>query len=329
MYSSDIISRSLERWVPFKLVDGPDGLLCRWLYVGKHPFTDPFFDETVLKCFQLPQNSGGFKVISQAEMIAEWAAGIDAVPPGAFIFHVSRCGSTLLSQVLGLSKTAISLSEVPFFDSVLRRQAGGSVISNEDLDEMLAGAVKFYGARRTRAEDRLFIKTDSWHLLFHKKIRALYPETPFAILYRNPADVLESNKRRSGMQTVQGIIEPAVFGIQDFDYTDPGDYMAAVLEQFYRCIIDISENDNNTLLLDYKDGLPAMVQQISRITKTALTKTEQSRIDARLLRDAKNPGERFTEKNTGVVDSPRLQVLTGLYHKINMIKDSRKAGMIC
>ena len=109
-------SNELKNWVPWKL----SNTLCEWLYTGNKKFTEPFFDDTISVCRNLDENRKPYKVVSDLQIMAEWAGDINALVPSAIIFHVSRCGSTLLSQLLGLDETHIVLSEVPFFDELLR-----------------------------------------------------------------------------------------------------------------------------------------------------------------------------------------------------------------
>ena len=142
---------SLEQWVPHKLIIHNGQWLCRWLNVGDTPFSEPFFEDTISKC-----RSNGvppYHSVSHVELLPEWAGNLGSVQPSAFIFHISRCGSTLLSQLLGIQRGNVVLSEVPVFDELLRAQVA---------PEILKAAIDFYGQKRTGDEQRLFIKTDSW-----------------------------------------------------------------------------------------------------------------------------------------------------------------------
>ncbi|MEO6742065.1 MAG: sulfotransferase family protein, partial [Chthoniobacteraceae bacterium] len=106
----------LRGWLPHRLRQGTGVLDCRWLYFGNAAFTDPFFEETTSRCLSLPENSFGPPRITRLDEFPEIASDLDALEPSAFVFHVSRCGSTLVSQLLGLDESCVTLSEVPFFD---------------------------------------------------------------------------------------------------------------------------------------------------------------------------------------------------------------------
>lgn len=319
------IKGHLRNWIPYRVINNKDDLLCRWLYMGNLPYSDPFFDETTGKCLQFPENSKKQKTATSIDLIPDWAAHIDAVYPTAFIFHVSRCGSTLVSQALGMMSNTISLSEVPLFDEILRLPLNGHRMNESMVNELLAGAVKFYGAKRKGEESRLFIKTDSWHLLFYKQLRALYPDVPFIILYRQPGEVLDSNRRKKGIQGIASIVEPALYGFKDVteDFLHPDNYMAYVLEQFYKYIIEIAANDKRSILLNYNEGLTAMMQRISGFTGIALSAEEQAMIAERSKYHAKHPGKQFVEQNVGAVEHPLMGVLVGLYKGIEGMRRSR------
>lgn len=104
----------LRGWIPFRLRAGTAD--CRWLHVGDTRFTDPFFEETIARCMSSPENFFGPQRFTPLSQLPEIAAECDAVEPSAFVFHVSRCGSTLVSQLLALDDSCITLSEVPFFE---------------------------------------------------------------------------------------------------------------------------------------------------------------------------------------------------------------------
>jgi len=317
------IKETLQNWIPSKLIFEKDIHLCRWLYTKNQPFTDPFFGETVMKCLPFPENSKQFKCTTSVEMIAEWAQHIDAVYPTAFIFHVSRCGSTLVSQALGMNSENISLSEVALFDELLKLPMNEHNTDDKKTNELLAGAITFYGARRTFQEKRLFIKTDSWHLFFYEQLRALYPNTPFIILYRTPDEVLKSNSRKKGMQGNPEFVPPSLFGFNETQgaFMHPDQYMALVLEKYFCNIIEIATNDGSNLLLNYNEGLSVMMQKIAAFTGMELSPAEEMRIAERSAFDAKNPAEKFVEKNMVAHDNQSRGKLAELYDETERLRD--------
>ena len=92
----------------------------QWLYVDGIPFNHPFFTDTSTHCKGLPENHYSQKIITPLQHLPLEAKAIESIPPDAFIFHVSRCGSTMVTQLLSLDPAIIALSEVPVLDEILR-----------------------------------------------------------------------------------------------------------------------------------------------------------------------------------------------------------------
>jgi len=322
MQNSNNIKADLRNWVPIRLSDNVDGLICRWLYTGAYTYTDPFFNDTISKCLSLSENSKGLRVNTTLEMIPDWADLLDAVPPTAFIFHVSRCGSTLVSQALGMIDNSIALSEVALFDEILRLPLSRHNFNEEYSNQLISAAIKFYGNKRTGSENKLFIKTDSWHLLFYKRLRALFPSVPFIVLYREPSGVLESNKRSKGMQGNADLVGPSVYGFETFDddFLHPDNYMAHVLQKFYSCIIDIATGDPHALLINYSQGLDEMMDRIAPFIDLNLNSGLRSQMTDRSKYHAKQPEKKFVELNKSDVSHPLPDKLNHLYEQIESIR---------
>src|SRR6187551_105479 len=112
-------SPELSGRIPYKMTFNENGeLLFRWIYVGQKRFEESFFSETILNCLSLPQNTE--MPYTTAETLIEKAKSVDGVEPSAFVFHVSRCGSTLLTQMLCIDERFVVLSEASLLDDVLR-----------------------------------------------------------------------------------------------------------------------------------------------------------------------------------------------------------------
>jgi hypothetical protein len=280
----------LLNWIPEKFIRAEDQQMIRWLYTGAQPYTDPFFDETITRCRALSPNLRSCKVISTSQWLIEQAKGTNSVYPSAFIFHVSRCGSTLLSQLLGLIPGNIVLAEVPFLDAILQNG------TNEDhTKDLLPAALAFYGQKRKGNETHLFIKTDSWHLHSLPLIRKFYPGVPFFILCREPGAVLRSHLKKKGMQAVPGLLDPSIFGLEKAFVTTlhPDKYMEVVLEGYYRKALEYHEH-TNTHLLCYEDGIPGIVKTICRLTGMHPGEGNELAMRQRMNYHSKDAAQAFT-----------------------------------
>ena len=306
------IRTALKNWIPYRLFLQEGDTLCRWLFVGKNDFTEPFFDETISACLKLQENSQTKKCISNADILSEWSQHFEIVPPTAFIFHVSRCGSTLATQLLGLNEANITLAEVPFFDEVLRSQKG------ERAAQLLRAAVSIYGAKRKPAQQRLFIKTDSWHIFFYPLIRRLYPETPFILLYRQPGEVIRSHQKRRGIQAVPGILEAELFGFdrEEILNNDFDEYMAHVLQKYFESFIEIAGKDPLTTLVNYNEGPLAIVEKVAAAAGFSFSEDEMQRMKQRAGYHAKYPDQVYSEEAMGSSVPAYLSTTIGLYEKL-------------
>lgn len=301
----------LSGWVPYKLLRDDQYPACRWLHVGNTPFSEPFFADTISIC--QASHISTMHSVSSIELLPEWAANLPAVNPSAFIFHISRCGSTLLSQLLGINPANINLSEVPFFDELLRAPYQQQ---NIDISTALPAAIKFYAQQRSGIEKNLFIKTDSWHVCFYKIIRQLYPGVPFILLYRHPQEVIRSQQKKRGMHAVPGVVEPAVFGFDNSPVTDLDAHMARVIERYLSLFKEIIQNDKNSLLVNYNHGMLNVTEQVAAFAGLAISGEEHEKMETRCKYNAKYPEQVFSEASAEQDVPEYLQNCMTLYRQL-------------
>ena len=86
------------QFVPMRVTFHQTGANVSWCFAGGLDFDDPFFDETLQRCLRRPF-SRAFRPQTPISVLTDFAEGNNCRPPDAFIFHMSRCGSTLLSQM--------------------------------------------------------------------------------------------------------------------------------------------------------------------------------------------------------------------------------------
>ncbi|MGB8194824.1 MAG: sulfotransferase [Chitinophagaceae bacterium] len=310
----------LKNWIPYKLIFEPDQALCRWLHIGDIPFSEPFFDDTILKCKSLSRQT--LHVAGNIELLPDWSKQIDAVAPTAFIFHISRCGSTLLSQLLGINPEHIVLSEVPFFDEILRAPFKKHSQAQFQQEDKLQAAVQFYGQQRNGKEQRLFIKADSWHVFFYPMLRKLYPDVPFILLYRKPEEVIRSQQKKRGMQAVPGVIEPEVFGFKKEPVTDLDAYMARVIERYLELFLEISEKDERSLLVNYNDGMMKVMEQMADFTGIDIS-DDYAQMETRCRYNAKYPDQVFQEQQSAEELPEYIKKCAELYGELEERKGTR------
>ncbi|WP_058051435.1 hypothetical protein [Janthinobacterium sp. Ant5-2-1] len=192
----------MHHWYPlFAQRDAQTGevSLC-WRDLGRQPFSEPFFVNTLAR---QPHEE---RRVCRTPLAALATLG-DCLAPDAFIFHVSRCGSTLLTQLLATLPQCVVLSEPTIIDSLLRLHHDG--MAGSDGIALLRQAILALGQRRTGEETHFFVKFDCWHIHNLTLLRQAFPDTPCLFLYREPQAVLASHQRQRGPQMVPGMLHPA------------------------------------------------------------------------------------------------------------------------
>jgi len=311
----------MEGWIPYKFTHAQNSPLCHWLDTGGAPFIEPFFDETLIKCRSANTKGRGFEQVSNLAMVLEWAQSLHEVMPKAFIFHISRCGSTLVSQLLASSPKNVSLAEVPFFDDILRLPFKYPDFTEAEINGLLKAAIKYYSYKITPGKDQdgqkpgsLFIKADSWHIIFYEQLRRLYPQVPFILMYRSPDEVFRSHRKLAGMQAVPGMIEPQLFGFKPDVVEESAEvYTANVLACYLKKYLEIAGNDAQCMLLNYNEGPMEMIAKIAAFANISLSQKELLDMEKRSLYHSKKPGERFSE-NAATGFPACLDNAMGLYH---------------
>lgn len=308
-------------WLPHKLLR-QDPLLCQWFYAGNRKFTEPFFDETIGKCLSHPYNSARFKSVSTLDFLPCAAAQTESIPPSAIIFHVSRCGSTLVSQLLSLMLSNIVLSEVPILDDLLRLPFRNNLVAEEESNRLFLAALRLHGQKRAAEERHLFVKTDSWHILFFDRLRRLFPHTLFVLLYRRPDEVLQSHRQKRGMHAVPGLLEPEIFNFRSHGIKDLSldDYLARVLESYFAASLAALQKDNNVLLFNYSEGIPHLVEALLHRTGFSPSSEEKEALRKRAAFDAKQPGNSFAAVKNKAVAPLTLPAAFALYNELDKMR---------
>ena len=262
--------------------------------------------------------------MSSTDVLVDWAKEIGVIEPTAFIFHISRCGSTLISQMLGMQPSNIILSEVPFFDDLLRH--GKMQNCMPEILPQLKAAIGFYGAKRNEDHQQLFIKTDSWHIHFYKELRALYPATPFFLLYRKPDEVIRSQQKKRGMQALPNYLEAAIFGFDkdEISATPLDEYMGMVIESYLDAFLHILQKDHLAYAINYHDGAMQIVDTIASVTGLSVTDAARLLMEKRAGFHAKFPEQVFKEKQPDELVPGYLKKSFDLYDKIEHFRLSKK-----
>ena len=217
-------------WLPMHLNARAAEPMVDWIHFAGRRLTEPFFEESVQRAISRPFNRL-FRIRMPLSQFLAGADGQSEPAPSGLIFHMSRCGSTLVAQMLASIPANVVVSEASPLDGMVQLFAG------QDTEAAAAGLRAMAAALCRRSESEgggRFLKLDSWHALALPLFRRAFPVTPWVFLYRDPLEVMASQMSQRGLQTVHGAMDPRIFGIEGAD-TMPGEaYCAEVLERTCR-----------------------------------------------------------------------------------------------
>ena len=129
-------------------------------------------------------------------MLLQLEKSLEAVSPSGFIFHSSRCGSTLLANACRAVKGSIVLSEANAIDKLIARfitDAADGDVKESLYSVFLRGVVHALSQRRNGHEQHLFIKFACGSFSQFERIKRIWPRVPWIFLYRDPIETIVSN----------------------------------------------------------------------------------------------------------------------------------------
>lgn len=314
------INHPLLNWIPYKLVEKDNEIYFEWIYLADIKYAEPFFDETIAKCRSHAYNSKPFKVITTVENLLDWSATLFSVELKSLVFHVSRCGSTMLSQSLATSSENIMISEAPIIDEILRSDK----FDRAKKASLLKAVITLLGQRRFPEQKNLIIKLDAWHIFSADFLRSIFPETPFALLYRNPIEVLKSHQKLTGMHMVPNLLPFEVFGIssEEMNKISFHQYGALVLEKYFQGFLDFSETDQNVTKLNYNEGMKIVVEKFISFINVDYAGNELNKMYDRLEKHSKNESTVFKG------DSFREEELQVDFAEVNLLHEKLTTSFI-
>jgi hypothetical protein len=275
-------------WVPAQVRYTPAGPLIDWCHLGDLRFTDPFFTQTIERAMAHPFNLL-FRRSTPLDALAE--PHRFELRPAGLIFHMTRCGSTLIAQMLAALPANVVLSEPRPVDRILRAPARLAGVSADRLVRWLRAVVGALGRRRQAHERDLFIKLDGWHVLLLPLFRRAFPGVPWAFLYRQPVEVLAPMA-----QQFPGNIEPALMGLTwpQIGAMPTERYCAFILERICRAAI-AHYREGGGLLIEHRELPEAACTRLLDHFGLRYGPAELARMREVACFDAKAPTRRYAD----------------------------------
>jgi sulfotransferase family protein len=282
---------SSAKWIPARCVLAHTRSTITWMNFAGRSLDDPFFDQTIRRFDGVLEQ---YDSDLRHEPAMEPGASLE---PTAFIFHMSRCGSTLFSNCLRAVDDAIVIGEAQPCNAALTPYSElvwpfEPAEWPAERDRLLRRFVACLGQRLKGNERRFFVKFSSWNTMRLGVIRALWPTTPCIFLSRDPVEVMVSNlSSNTGWMTLKysPAQSRALFGWRDADSSEMSleEYCARVLGQF--CWTAKSLKGPRDLVLDYRDLNLTHVIRVLSTLNIQPSEEEAARMVAQFGIYAKDP----------------------------------------
>jgi hypothetical protein len=260
--------------IPAWLSSQDGSLRIHWADLGLEPCREPFLWQTIQR-----------RVATEEDLVTTSIAALDphvgdppAIPPSGFIFHVSRCGSTLVTQMLAALDRVVMLSEPAVLHQLLFAAEAGLPVA--DRARLLCRLVRALGRPRGEGDTVLVIKFASLDTLHLSLIRRVFPEVPLIFLHRDPVEVLISSlEASSGWLQAKRLGNPLLlsgFSAAELQAMPDEQYALRVLAAFYRSVLH--EPLLQTRVVDYSRLPEAVLDEVAPWFGIEVTSEERLRI---------------------------------------------------
>jgi hypothetical protein len=182
-------------YIPYAVDFGKDAVSVQWTGTKGLNLSKPFFRQTI-------DDLHAHSALRRKQSTLEYLEQIALVHrPHGLIFHVSRCGSTVLSNILQSLERCVVLSEpqpltamtLPYKESLWHISSDHWERKRIPYCQAMFNAL--VGGFAASGADRFYIKFASWSLLMLDEILKVWPGVPWLLIFRDPLEVMVSNLR--------------------------------------------------------------------------------------------------------------------------------------
>lgn len=279
-------------WLPFQATAAADGALAvEWAHFGGIALDQSFFASAVRRALARPFNRLLRCRTGLDDFIGRAPDGLR--DPDGFIFHMSRCGSTLVARMLAALPGTALVSEAAPLDAIVH------LATRADWPEArrIAGLRSMVGALGRRPAGRYFVKLNAWHALALPLFRAAFPDVPWLFLYRDPAEILASQIAERGTELTPEIVPSRLYGIENgADY--PAEvYCGMVLERIGAAAL---AQKSGGLFVDHADLPGAVADAILPHFGIAPGEAAGAALAPVAARDAKHPARPYAARTAAI-----------------------------
>ena len=170
-------------FTPIRIQFLPESLIT-WMDLRDVRFEEPFFRDTIDRVSQAgprPMALSGIEELQAQDHRPTLA-------PSLFIFHASRCGSTLVSQILATIASNVVIAEASVINDLL-----ATPLAEAEKSDLLRLLIRALGRDRPGDARHLIVKFSSWNVLSAEMIHRAFPDTPLVWLQREPLQIVASH----------------------------------------------------------------------------------------------------------------------------------------
>lgn len=239
-------------WLPVRLLDHLQ--VVEWMNFAQSTIENAFLDETVSDLRAHATGNSQWTPVESLRKIP-WSGR-----KAGFVFHISRCGSTLLANLFRSSGGAVVFSEPQILRDLLK--PGLVAAASKGLtaidERALAGAVSAFTSFRRESESPAIVKVASWHLAQADIFHRLWPEIPAVIVVRDPLEVAVSCLQGPPgwmRWKLQDGAPMNIFGwpSEELASMSAEEYCAKVLGVFFDAALRLVESAARVTVLDYSE----------------------------------------------------------------------------
>ena len=309
-------------WLPARAFWQDAELYVGWSYFGDRPLVEPFFENSLRRALETPFNLL-FQYTTSIARLPDWLDKNPGLTPRGLIFHMSRCGSTLVTQMLAALAPNLVISEAPPLDAVVQARARRPDLGEQQQAFWLTWMTSALAQPRS-GEQASFIKLDSWHTLALPLFRRAFPSVPWVFLYRDPVEVLVSHMEMPGMHTVPELQGAHILGTEaPFEPHRREDYCARILARICEPVLAHAGKEGGGLLINYRELPAATWTSILPHFGVGVSARDRAAMAKAARFDAKTPGIKFTpdaddkqESATPALRAAAQEHLSDLYARL-------------
>lgn len=247
-------------------------------------------------------NSPGELIFSLPKLAQRIEAG-PCLPPAAFIFHCSRCGSTLLARLFAAAESNRVFDEPGALHTF--RATAWANRSTPESQHALRILLEAHGLQPAPGERRLIVKLDSRAVFMIERLRACFPTVPFIYLMREPAEVVASlSATRPGFLEDENrtqLAAEAGESTQGIGGYSREEWLAWYVEKNLRKALDHAAYFS--AVIDYATHATAYLEVVNRISQTSFSAADPL-IMATSARHSKDVARSFDQQASLAKVSP-------------------------